>query len=385
MRLLFDLTKTQPIGCSKYHGGGKYGLVVFKHLLKLAPEKLAVYYNSNLYLDEETLELIHSYRLKVYLANDITIIQAAKLEGGILYSPLFSSNYLNKDVTIVTTIHGLRTLELPSDKYEIYYREKRSWKVNIILKLGLQNFYTKWFFRKELKYFRNVLSYSKLHFVTVSNHSKASIISYIPSLVKNDIKVFYSPSTIDHSINLCNYKRINGKYWLIVSGNRWLKNSLRAILAFDELFSERPDIEGRVVITGLNDLKFDRIKIKNPHRFICKGYVDEKELKGLYHFAYLLVYPSLNEGFGYPPLEAMYEGCPVIASAIASIPEICGDAVLYFNPFLCSEIKMRIIQMENVNLRNEFAKKSLERQFIIEEKQNKDLHDLCKYIFSFID
>lgn len=45
MKLLFDLTKTQPIAGSKYHGGGKYGIVVFRRLAELASEKIAVFYN----------------------------------------------------------------------------------------------------------------------------------------------------------------------------------------------------------------------------------------------------------------------------------------------------------------------------------------------------
>ena len=97
-----------------------------------------------------------------------------------------------------------------------------------------------------------------------------------------------------------------------------------------------------------------------------------------------LVYPSLNEGFGYPPLEAMHEGCPVIASAIASIPEVCGDAVMYFNPFLISEIKMRILQMEDSSVRTNYVQKAIDRQIIVEKKQKADLDALCEYLLSFL-
>ena len=51
-----------------------------------------------------------------------------------------------------------------------------------------------------------------------------------------------------------------------------------------------------------------------------------------YAKAKLFVYPSLNEGFGFPPLEAMALGCPVLASKVSSIPEVCGDAPFYFDP-----------------------------------------------------
>jgi glycosyltransferase involved in cell wall biosynthesis len=62
------------------------------------------------------------------------------------------------------------------------------------------------------------------------------------------------------------------------------------------------------------------------------GYVSDEELRALYSNALCFVFPSLYEGFGIPPLEAMTCGCPVIASHAGSIPEVCGGAALYFDP-----------------------------------------------------
>jgi glycosyltransferase involved in cell wall biosynthesis len=63
------------------------------------------------------------------------------------------------------------------------------------------------------------------------------------------------------------------------------------------------------------------------------GYVDDRALARLYAGAVALVYPSQYEGFGMPPLEAMTIGCPVITSRMTSIPEVCGDAALYVDPW----------------------------------------------------
>jgi glycosyltransferase involved in cell wall biosynthesis len=60
--------------------------------------------------------------------------------------------------------------------------------------------------------------------------------------------------------------------------------------------------------------------------------VSDTELGTLYRNALCLVFPSLYEGFGIPPLEAMQCGCPVLAAAASSLPEVCGDAALYFDP-----------------------------------------------------
>ena len=65
---------------------------------------------------------------------------------------------------------------------------------------------------------------------------------------------------------------------------------------------------------------------------IFPGYVDDADLPALYSAATVFVYPSLYEGFGLPPLEAMACGTPVIASNAASLPEVVGDAALTVNP-----------------------------------------------------
>lgn len=65
---------------------------------------------------------------------------------------------------------------------------------------------------------------------------------------------------------------------------------------------------------------------------ITTGYVSDAQLRALYEHAACFVYPSLYEGFGLPPLEAMECGCPTIASSSSSLPEVCGDAVVYCDP-----------------------------------------------------
>jgi glycosyltransferase involved in cell wall biosynthesis len=60
--------------------------------------------------------------------------------------------------------------------------------------------------------------------------------------------------------------------------------------------------------------------------------VPDSQLEVLYQEAKAYIFPSLYEGFGLPPLEAMAKGCPVISSDRASLPEVLGDAALYFNP-----------------------------------------------------
>jgi alpha-1,3-rhamnosyl/mannosyltransferase len=74
-------------------------------------------------------------------------------------------------------------------------------------------------------------------------------------------------------------------------------------------------------------------------------FVDAAELEGLYGAAACFVLPSTNEGFGLPVLEAMGRGVPVACSNVASLPEVAGDAALYFDPLDVSEIARAIVEI----------------------------------------
>jgi glycosyltransferase involved in cell wall biosynthesis len=69
-----------------------------------------------------------------------------------------------------------------------------------------------------------------------------------------------------------------------------------------------------------------------PEDVRALGRVSDPELRALYEGALCLLFPSSYEGFGLPPLEAMWCGCPVIAGPAGAVPEVCGDAALYFDP-----------------------------------------------------
>jgi len=87
------------------------------------------------------------------------------------------------------------------------------------------------------------------------------------------------------------------------------------------------------------------------------GRVGDDELKALYSYADIFVFPSLYEGFGLPPLEAMACGCPVVASNRASIPEVCKDAALYFDPTKQTQLLEQIKRvLDDAELRSRIIK-----------------------------
>ena len=120
-----------------------------------------------------------------------------------------------------------------------------------------------------------------------------------------------------------------GSYLLLVASRSKHKNNGAAIKAVEVIES---DI--RLVVVGGNFQgvfkKIDSVDI--PSNMLTLGYVNDRELKALYENALGFIFPSLYEGFGLPVLEAMRAGCPVISSHAASLPEVAGDAALYFDP-----------------------------------------------------
>lgn len=87
-----------------------------------------------------------------------------------------------------------------------------------------------------------------------------------------------------------------------------------------------------VAVAGAADPRIFRGARQPEGRLKLLGYVPEEDLGVLYTHADWLLFPSFYEGFGLPALEAMANGCPVIAANAGALPEVCGEAALYFDP-----------------------------------------------------
>ena len=131
-------------------------------------------------------------------------------------------------------------------------------------------------------------------------------------------------------------KKFNlGKYLLYTGNWREHKNLVGLIKAFSEVRKKFPDYQ--LVITGKEDPFYPEVlettkQLGLEDSIVFTGIVDFQDLVSLYGGADLYVFPSFYEGFGLPPLEAMRCEVPVVASGVASIPEVCGEAVEYFDP-----------------------------------------------------
>lgn len=378
IKILFDLCSIQPIGNTKRHGGGKYGEIVFSRIVE-RQLPVSCFYDSNKWINPDILSIIHKNNIELFdISNNKLQDIINKGTFPVLFSPLPNRLKLPLvGIKVIGTVHGLRRLETPADRFCFLYKNVNTKEIIIyLMKTFLSGILTR---KLRKRYLRDWLD-PNYQIVAVSNHTSNAIKYFFPELKNREIPVFYSPST-SSSKEL--FKRHTKSYFLMVSGNRCEKNNLRAIMAFDRLFTMGYLQGFQVKITGTKNSSNYRYKIQNVDRFDFLGYVDEEELEQLYHDAYCFVYPSLNEGFGYPPLEAMHYGVPVLASSYSSINEVCQGAVMYFNPFAIEEIANRILQIENKEIRERYSKLAKEQYLKITEMQKKDLDGLIDFIFNY--
>ncbi|MBN2854090.1 glycosyltransferase family 4 protein [Patescibacteria group bacterium] len=158
------------------------------------------------------------------------------------------------------------------------------------------------------------------------------------------------------------------KKFLLYVGSAYPHKNLENLLeVFRILEKEKSDIY--LVLVGKSDFFYERLKTEattlnliENNRVIFADYVSDAELSSLYARALAFIFPSLYEGFGLPPLEAMSNSCPVLSSNHSCLPEILGESALYFNPKSLVDIinKIKIIDQDE-GLRDDLIKKGLEQ------------------------
>lgn len=192
--------------------------------------------------------------------------------------------------------------------------------------------------------------------ITVSEHTRNDLLRFfpfaasrtmvIPEGIEHDRYVHTADSATDE-IHLSQLG-ITKPYLLFVGVWMNHKNLPRLLEAFHRVRSQ--GYRGSLVITGrgrAHDEDVPGIVRRLGLSDVVKlpGVVNEDLLPSVYRQADAFVFPSLYEGFGFPPLEAMACGTPVVASAVASLPEILGDAAVYVDPLSPDDIARGILQV----------------------------------------
>jgi glycosyltransferase involved in cell wall biosynthesis len=254
-------------------------------------------------------------------------------------------------------------LWVPHYNIPVLYRGKLMVTVHDLLHLAMPQFVQGFHRRYYAKFMFGMLAKRAEKVVTVSNFTKGELSKY--TSIPVDKVIVASLGVNEKWYHIEKRNKPNERPYILFVGNvKPHKNLSRLIRAFENKIDEFPH---DLIIVGAReglrttDIDAERIASTLKDRVLFTGSISEEKLEQYYAYADLLAFPSLYEGFGLPPLEAMACGCPVLSSNKASLPEVCGEAVLYCDPDSVDSIAEKLTAiLGNVNLRAELREKGRE-------------------------
>jgi glycosyltransferase involved in cell wall biosynthesis len=340
MRVLFDyqIFSTQKYGgISRYFANLHYGI----NALNDSSSKLGLLFTDNSYIENQQLPARafnkfikkESRRFKYNKWYCKYLLQQNNFD---VFHPTYYNPYFLKLVKkpFVLTVH-----DLIHELYPQYYLtddpNTRNYKKKVIERAD--------------------------HIITISECTKNDLLKFY-NIDDNKISVIHHGYKIPVSKNLSNDINIDGKYILFVGDRPLYKNFELFIKAASPLILK---YSIKVICVGGGNFKpaemelFIKLNIVNSVQQLT---ATDDQLVGLYKHALAFIYPSLYEGFGLPVLEAFYNNCPVIMSNTSSLPEVGGDAAVYFDPTDEQSIAFAIEQVvSNDNKQDDLREKGRER------------------------
>ncbi|PKL36539.1 glycosyltransferase family 1 protein [Candidatus Peregrinibacteria bacterium HGW-Peregrinibacteria-1] len=251
---------------------------------------------------------------------------------------------ITSKIKTITTVHDLISILFPDN------HEK---KAVFIEKLLLN---------RTLRRSHHIIPVSHSTLQDLKNQYKKAPISatVIPNAASND----YRPLTGTPLHEFKEAHNINSPFFLAVGTIIPRKNYSTLIDAFREFQKSHPD--HKLIIVGQDGWGAQEIHLKVKehgleNNIIFWGYCSNEELVYLYNLAVALICPSLYEGFGIPPLEAMQSGCPVIASNRSSLPEVVGDSAIMIDPNSSKRITQAMEEILNPDTRQKLISSGLNR------------------------
>ena len=322
MRVLYD---NEIFLIQKYGGATRY----FYELIKRMPDlKTEVLLYMGKFINEYGLEE-YSKRFSVFSGKKIKHIPrtklisikiqkplferfAAKQEFDILHQTYYADISVNKKFKRIITIHDF-THEKLSGNFSSLDKTADLKKLAVEKSDGI---------------------------ICVSESTKIDLLERYDTKGKK-IKVIYHGNSLKYYVK--EEPVIKYKYLLYVGDRRSYKNFGIMIKLFEMNKTLRD--EYKLVCCGGGKFTKDELEqmsksgvVNNFEQIEAR----DRKIANLYYYATAFVYPSKYEGFGIPMIEAMYNGCPIVASDVSSLPEVGGESALYFNPDSAEELNERI-------------------------------------------
>ncbi|MCM1984211.1 glycosyltransferase family 4 protein [Lyngbya confervoides] len=192
-----------------------------------------------------------------------------------------------------------------------------------------------WAFRAWYGLLFHQLSRKVLRLLTVSQFSKREIAHHL-GIPLDRVKVIYEGrehmQRISPDPSILRQAQLENQPFVLAVSSLSPHKNFRAVVQALPYLSDLSDLKV-VIIGGRNRQVFAAADdLAQSQQIVRLGYIGDRQLKALYESAWGFIHASYYEGFGLTPLEAMVCGCPVLVSKAASMPEVCGDAALYFDP-----------------------------------------------------
>jgi glycosyltransferase involved in cell wall biosynthesis len=197
--------------------------------------------------------------------------------------------------------------------------------------------------------------------ICVSESTKNDLLERYDTKGKK-VKVVYHGNSLKYDVT--EERIIKSKYLLYVGDRRSYKNFRILIKLFE--INETLRNEYKLVCCGGGKFTKDETNQMTKAN-VLNNFVQiearDRMIANLYFYAKAFIYPSKYEGFGIPMIEAMYNGCPIVASNVSSLPEVGGDSALYFNPDSTEELNEQInIILKNKSVTDSLIKSGKERE-----------------------
>lgn len=268
------------------------------------------------------------------------ILEKEKVD--LMHFPHFNVPFLYKKPFVVT-IHDLILLKYPSARATT---------------LGPIKFFLKYFFYRLV--IQRAIRDAKF-VITPSEFTKKEVIKYFK---KSEHKIITTREGVSFAV-VHNFipAQTHEPYFLYV-GNAYPHKNLEGLIRAFKIFKKYKNDKFKLVLVGKEDYFWRRLKkfAGAEDGIAFRGYVSDQELAELYQNAYAYIFPSFCEGFGLPGLEAMASGASVLASNSSCLPEIYGDAALYFNPQSIDEMVKKMSEIVySPGLRKDLIEKGYER------------------------
>lgn len=285
---------------------------------------------------------IYPKRLKSGLGGQLweQCILPCRLKGRVLWSPTGTGPIVAKNQ--VVTIHDISPVEHPQ------------W---------FTRSYAKW-----MKFIIPLIINRVKHVITISEYTKSRLVELLKvkedkiTVIHNGVSRKFSPCSQKEKCKVKNDLNLPSSKYILSLGTISPRKNIFRLLKSWEIAQEAVDDDIWLVVVGEKGPVHKSIELEIPDRVHFTGFVSDDKLPALYSGAMVFVYPSLYEGFGLPPLEAMATGTPSIVGNRTSLPEVVGEAGILVNPSKVYDIAKSIIHIiKNNEIRNTLKNEGIKR------------------------